>query len=93
MSPVSLRLAEVRRARGMTQQELAAAAGLRSATISDIETGKTKGIDFATLERIAGALGVNAAVLIHHDDAAQPAGAATSRARKARTPTRRSRRG
>ena len=51
----------------MTQADLANAAGVRVATLSDIENGKAKGVQFKTLEKIAGALGVNAAMLIEHD--------------------------
>jgi transcriptional regulator with XRE-family HTH domain len=35
-------------------------------TISNIENGKTSGIDLQVLEKLANALGVNAAVLIEH---------------------------
>ena len=48
----------------MTQVQLAARAGLRHATIVAIETGKTKGIDFDTLERLAHALDVDPQSLI-----------------------------
>jgi DNA-binding Xre family transcriptional regulator len=33
-------------------RELARATGLRPATLSELETGKTKSVDFATLNRI-----------------------------------------
>src|SRR6185312_16559262 len=46
---------ELRRFRKLTQQELAEAAGLRLATISDIELGKAN-FQFNTLVRIASAL-------------------------------------
>lgn len=46
---------ELRRYRKLTQQELAEAAGVRLATISEIETGKAN-FQFNTLVRIATAL-------------------------------------
>ena len=66
VTPIRIRLKQVRESRGLTQVELAAASGVRRATISDIENGKTSGIDFEVLERLATALGVNAAVMIEH---------------------------
>lgn len=46
---------ELRRSRKLTQQELAEAAGVRLATISEIEAGKAN-FQFNTLVRIATAL-------------------------------------
>jgi transcriptional regulator with XRE-family HTH domain len=45
-----------RKLKGMTQEQLAGAAGLRTATISDIEAGK-QNFEINTLVRIANALG------------------------------------
>jgi transcriptional regulator with XRE-family HTH domain len=68
MAPVHLgRIKELRGARDWSQAELAERAGIRRATLADIESGKTKGIDFATLEAIANALGVDAGFLIVHE--------------------------
>lgn len=67
MSPISLRVREFRQAKGWSQAELAELAGIRRATLSAIESEQTKGIDFETLERLAEALEVNAAILIQHD--------------------------
>lgn len=53
-----LRIAEIRRERGLQQAELAEAAGLRAATISEIETGK-ENPRLETLERIAEVLRVH----------------------------------
>jgi transcriptional regulator with XRE-family HTH domain len=54
---VARNLVRLRRARGLTQERLAVAAGIRQAQISEIEAGKISvGID--SLERIAQALGV-----------------------------------
>lgn len=66
MTPVKLRLFELREAKGLTQAELAKKAGVREATISDIENHKTRRIDLDTMERLANALGVDAAMLVVH---------------------------
>jgi transcriptional regulator with XRE-family HTH domain len=58
MSPLRLRVRELRLARGWTQAELAARAKVRTATISEMENGRTKGVDFDSLERLAAALEV-----------------------------------
>ncbi len=50
-----LKLAEVRRKRGMTQSELAKAVGLAQASISTLESGETKPA-FETLIKLARAL-------------------------------------
>jgi transcriptional regulator with XRE-family HTH domain len=67
MAPITLRIRELREARGWSQAELAKRAKTRSATISDMENDRTGGVDFAVLERIADALEVNAALLIVHE--------------------------
>jgi transcriptional regulator with XRE-family HTH domain len=67
VTPVHIRLKEVRESRGLTQVELAELSGVGRPAISNIETGKTSGIDFEVLEKLATALGVNAAVLIVHE--------------------------
>lgn len=64
VTPIRLRVREAREAQGMTQEALADAARIRRATLSAIERGLTKGIDFATLERLAGALEMDPALLI-----------------------------
>jgi transcriptional regulator with XRE-family HTH domain len=53
--------------KGWTQEELALRAGIRRATLSRLERGLTKGIDFATLERLADALDMPADRLLVHD--------------------------
>jgi transcriptional regulator with XRE-family HTH domain len=55
---LSFRLSEIRKAKGLSQRALAERAGLRAATISDLENGKSVGIAFDTLERLASALEV-----------------------------------
>lgn len=52
------RLRDARRAKGMTQPQLAQASGVAQNTISDLETGKSQGS--TSLAEIADALGVNA---------------------------------
>lgn len=51
------RLAEVRRAHGLTQAQLAAASGVHRVTIARLELGEVSP-KLETLERIADALGV-----------------------------------
>jgi transcriptional regulator with XRE-family HTH domain len=57
MSPIELRIRPLRLARGFTQAELAERAGVREATISELETGKSRRL-LEVLDRIAQALGV-----------------------------------
>jgi len=64
MTPLTLRLRELRELKGWSLRELARRAGVRPATISAIETGQTTGIDFATLERLAKVLEVDPGYLI-----------------------------
>ena len=59
VTPLHLRLRELRKAAGLTQEQLATAAGVRQGTVSALETRKSKGIDFATAEALAKALGVD----------------------------------
>ncbi len=51
------RLAEVRQAKGMTQEQLSAATGVHRVTIARIETGEASPMA-KTLKRLADALGV-----------------------------------
>jgi transcriptional regulator with XRE-family HTH domain len=69
MTPVRLRVRELREAQKISQVALAELAGIRRATLSAIETGQTKGVDFDTLDRLARALGVDAALLIVQEPA------------------------
>lgn len=59
MSPARLRLQELRAARNLTQSALAEAAGVRRATIVEIEGGKASRVSLDVLERLAVALGVD----------------------------------
>lgn len=64
MTPITLRVRELREARGWSQAELARQAGIRPSTLSAIENGQTNGVDFKTLEKLAGALEVDPGYLI-----------------------------
>lgn len=63
MIPVGARVRELRIAAGLSQQELGELAGVRQATISELESGKAQGATFETLGRLAEALRVPAAEL------------------------------
>jgi transcriptional regulator with XRE-family HTH domain len=64
VTPLVLRLKEAREAAGLTQSELAEAVGVRQATISDLETGKSRRIELDLLERLGKALGADPSSLI-----------------------------
>ena len=64
MSPLAIRLREVRESRGLSQGALAELAGTRQGTVSLLESGKTRRIDLDLIERLARALKVSAADLI-----------------------------
>jgi len=64
MTPLRLRLRELRDAHGLSQQALAAAAGVRQATVSDLESGKAQAVSFRVLEQLADALGVEPGELV-----------------------------
>lgn len=66
MSPITLRVQEVRGTKGISQAELARRSGVTRATINRIENAKVTSIDLGVLEKIADALGVDAALLIVH---------------------------
>ena len=68
MTPVSVRVKELREGRGWTQTELAERAGITRVTLSRIENGHTKGIDFDTLDKLAKALDCHPATLIERRD-------------------------
>ena len=64
MTPIMLRVKELREAKGWSQAELADKAGIRRATVSAIESNQKTGVDFETLERMAKALGCDPGYLI-----------------------------
>jgi transcriptional regulator with XRE-family HTH domain len=59
MSPIRIVLAEARQKLNLSQSELSRRAGVSQQTISSIESGKTGGVDFTVLERLAKALGID----------------------------------
>lgn len=64
---ITLRVKQFREAAGLSQTRLAEMAGVRRATLFEIEKGENAGIDFEILDRLAVALSVNAAILIVHN--------------------------
>jgi HTH-type transcriptional regulator/antitoxin HipB len=58
MSPLVLRVRDLRKAAGMTQAQLAQRAGIRRATVNRIENDRVTAIDLKVLEKIADALEV-----------------------------------
>jgi transcriptional regulator with XRE-family HTH domain len=64
MSPLTLRVRELREALGLTQAELATRAGIRRATVNRIENAHVTAIDLAVLEKLADALRVEPGFLI-----------------------------
>ncbi len=67
MTPIVLKLKELRTAAGLTQIELAKRAGVRQATISALEGGNARRLDLAVVERLAKALKLKRATdLLEH---------------------------
>ena len=64
MGPITIRLRELRVAKGWSQAELAERSGVRRVTISRIENDQTAGIEFDTLERLGKALECDPGYLI-----------------------------
>ena len=64
MSPILIRLRELREARDLSQAQLANLAKTRQATISELETGRARRIEIDLLERLAAALDCEPADLI-----------------------------
>ncbi len=64
MSPIGLRVRELREAQGLSQSELARRTGIAQSTLSKLEAGSTTGIDFITLEKLAKGLGCDPGYLI-----------------------------
>jgi transcriptional regulator with XRE-family HTH domain len=67
VTPISLRLRELRTAKGWSQSELARRSGVPQYTISRLEAGEQESINLAHLEQLATALEVDAALLIRHE--------------------------
>jgi putative transcriptional regulator len=67
VSPISVTLKEARKEAGLTQSELAEKAGVRQATISELETGNTRRVDLDVLDRLCDALGVEPGELLKRE--------------------------
>src|SRR4051812_38660645 len=63
-SPIGDNLARLRHARGLTQEQLAEASGVSIGVITGLEQHRKPGARWATLQRLANALGVGLPVLI-----------------------------
>ncbi len=68
VSPLILRLRDLRLAAGMTQETLARAVGTRVATISVLENNKSRRITLDMLDRLATALGVEVGAMFGYGD-------------------------
>jgi transcriptional regulator with XRE-family HTH domain len=66
VTPVSLRLRELREAKGLSQVQLSSLSDVPQPIISRLESGRQASISFAQLEALANALDVDAALLIRH---------------------------
>jgi transcriptional regulator with XRE-family HTH domain len=64
MTPIMFRVREIRRAKALTQTELARLAGVRQATVSRIENGLVSSVNLEVLEKLADALEVDPGFLI-----------------------------
>lgn len=64
MTSLRLRIRELRESRGLSQDALATAAGVRQATISELERRRGGKVDLDVLERIARVLDVAPGELI-----------------------------
>lgn len=66
VSPLRLRLKELREARGLSQRALADMAGVSNSTIARIETDSLRNVTLDMVEKLSDALGVTPAALIEH---------------------------
>lgn len=66
VTPLRLRLKELREAKALTQQELADKAGVSRSTIARLETGSLRNATLDMVEKLADALDVNVVVLVDH---------------------------
>lgn len=64
MTPILLRIRELRRARGWTQTELALRAGIRQATVSRLEGNAVSSVKLGVIEKLAAALEVDPGYLL-----------------------------
>jgi transcriptional regulator with XRE-family HTH domain len=73
MSPIRLRVAELRKAKGWTQDALAQHAGVGRVTVNRIENAGNRRIDYDVLEKLADALEVEPGFLIVREPSRQAA--------------------
>ena len=64
MTPLELRLKELREVKGWSQAELARRSQVPQPTISRLEAGQTDSVNLTNLERLAKALGCDPGYLI-----------------------------
>ncbi len=64
MTPLSIRIQELREVKGWSQAELARRSGVSQSTISRLEARTTPSIDLNNLENLASALGCDPGYLI-----------------------------
>ena len=64
MTPVTVRIQELREAQGWSQSELARRSSLSQSAISRLESGESQGVGFDTLEKLAKALRCDPGYLI-----------------------------
>lgn len=67
MTPIHVRLRELREAKGWTQQQLADRAEVRQATISELESGVKKRLGLDVLDRLCVALGCEPGELLERE--------------------------
>lgn len=64
VTPITLRVRELREAKGWSLRELARRADVRPATLSAIENARTTSVDFSLLEKLAKVLEVDPGFLL-----------------------------
>ena len=64
MSPLAIRIKELREVKGWSQAELARQSGVRQPTISRLEARQSDSVSLSNLERLAKALGCEPGYLI-----------------------------
>lgn len=67
MTPIRVRIRELREALELSQQALSEQTGVAQSTISELESGKQQRVDFATLDRLALALNVEPGELLERE--------------------------
>lgn len=64
VTPIALRLRELRDVRGWSQAELARRSGVNQSIISRLENGDTRSVSFENLERLAAAVACDPGYLV-----------------------------